>query len=151
MDVYEAIEKRRTIRVSERGYGRAVAENHPAGSKAPSEEPSTWEFIVVDDPRSSIRFAELKYQLNRKFTPEERETQKEVEERALKQKTGFQNASAVAVCNDKGQSVTAGWQLKTLSLAAVARVGSNIISYWEAARKIAEKILVSRRVELTCV
>ena len=36
--------------------------------------------------------------MNKKFTPAEGETQKDVDERALKQKKGFQNTSVVAVC-----------------------------------------------------
>jgi len=69
MDVYEAIEKRRTIRVFKKGATEEQLRRIIlAGSKAPSGGTSTWEFIVVDDPKIIDQLAELKYQLNRKFT-----------------------------------------------------------------------------------
>jgi nitroreductase len=99
MDLYEAIEKRRTIRVFKSGA---------------TEE-----------------------QLRR----------------ALKQKTGFQNASVVAVCTKQKESVNGWLAVENMSLAAVAEgLGSNIISYWEAAKKEAEKALgLPAEYELTCV
>ena len=155
MDVYEAIDKRRTVRICKKGATEEqVRRIILAGSKAPSGgNRQPWEFIVVDDPKIIDPLAELKYQLNRKFTPEEGETQKEVEERALKQKTRFQNASVVAVCTKAGQSVNGWLAVENMSLAAVAEgLGSNIISYWEAAKKEAEKILgLPAGYELTCV
>ncbi len=155
MDLYEAIGKRRTVRVFKKGATEEQLRRIIlAGSKAPSGgNRQPWEFIVIDDPKIIGQLAELKYQLNRKFTPDEGETQKEVEARALKQKIGFQNSSVVAVCTKAKDSVNGWLAVENMSLAAVAEgLGSNIISYWDAARKEAEKILgLPAGYELTCV
>ena len=67
MDVYEAIEKRRTIRIYKRGASeKELRKIILAASKAPSGGNSQpWEFILIDDPKLSEQFAELKYQLNK--------------------------------------------------------------------------------------
>jgi nitroreductase len=148
MDVYQAIERRRTIRVFKKGateeqLRRVIL----AGSKAPSAgNRQSWEFILIDDPKIIEQIGEIKYRLNRKFTPGPGETQKEVEDRALSQKKGFQNSSAVAVCTRSGD-------VENMSLAAVAEgLGSNIISYWDEGKKEVEKILgLPGDYELTCV
>ena len=155
MDLYEAIEKRRTIRVFKKGATEEQLRRIIlAGSKAPSGgNRQPWEFIVIDDPKIIEQLGELKYQLNRKFTPEEGETQKEVDERAMNQKRWFQNASVVAVCTKKKEA-TNGWlAVENMSLAAVAEgLGTNIISYWDAVKKDAEKVLgLPPDYELTCV
>ena len=155
MDVYEAIDKRRTVRffkktATEEQLRRIIL----AGSKAPSGgNRQPWEFILIDDPKIIDQLAELKYQLNRKFTPGEGETQEDVDERALKQKKGFQNASVVGVCTGAGQSVNGWLAVENMSLAAAAEgLGSNIISYWAAEKKEVEKALaLPPDYELTCV
>ncbi len=155
MDIYEAIEKRRTIRIlkkaaTEEQLRRIIG----AGAKAPSGgNRQPWEFIMIDDKKIIDQLADIKYRLNRKFAPGDGETQKDVEERALNQKKWFQNASVVAVCTASGQS-TNGWlAVENMSLAAVAEgLGSNIISYWGEEKKEAEKILgLPKDFELTCV
>jgi 5,6-dimethylbenzimidazole synthase len=155
MDLYEAIGKRRTVRIFKKGATEEQLRRIIlAGAKAPSGgNRQPWEFIVIDDPKIIDQLAELKHQLNKKFTPAEGETQKDVDERALKQKKGFQNTSVVAVCT-KGKESVNGWlAVENMSLAAVAEgLGSNIISYWEAAKKEVEKILgLPADYELTCV
>jgi nitroreductase len=155
MDLYEAIGKRRTVRVFKKGATEEQLRRIIlAGSKAPSGgNRQPWEFIVIDDPRIIEQLGELKYQLNRRFIPDEGETQKDVDERALKQKRGFQNCSVVAVCTKAGQSVNGWLAVENMSLAAVAEgLGSNIISYWEAEKKEVEKLLgLPADYELTCV
>lgn len=155
MEVYEAIEKRRTIRI----FKKEVTEEQLrriilAGTKAPSGgNRQPWEFIMIDDPKIIGQLAEIKYQLNRKLPPGTGETQKEVEERALNQKKWFQNSSVVAVCTTSGQAVNGWLAVENMSLAAVAEgLGSNIISYWDAEKKEVEKILgLPGDYELTCV
>ncbi len=155
MDVYEAIEKRRTIRIFKNGATEEQLRRIMlAGSKAPSAgNRQSWEFIKIDDPKIIEKMGEIKYQLNRKFTPGPGETQREVEERALSQKQGFQNSSVVAVCTRWGDVGTGWLAVENMSLAAVAEgLGSNIISYWDEGKKEVERILgLPEDYELTCV
>ena len=155
MEVYEAIEKRRTIRIFKKGATEEQLRRIIlAGTKAPSGgNRQPWEFIVMDDQKIIDQLAEIKYQLNRKLPPGAGETQKEVEERALNQKKWFKNSSVVAVCTTSGQAVNGWLAMENMSLAAVAEgLGSNIISYWDAEKKEVEKILgLPGDYELTCV
>jgi nitroreductase len=155
MDLYQAIERRRTVRVfKKRATKGQIRRIILAGSKAPSGgNRQPWEFIVIDGPRIIGKLGELKYQLNRKFTPDDDETQKDVEERARKQKTGFRHAAVVAVCTKAKEAVDGWLAVENMSLAAVAEgLGSNIVSYWGPAKKKAEKILgIPAGFELTCV
>ena len=155
MDVYEAIEKRRTVRIFKKGATEEqLRKIILAGSKAPSGgNRQSWEFIVIDDPKIIDQLGEIKYQLNRKFSPGPGETQKEVEERALNQKKWFQNSSVVAVCTRSGDFGTGWLAVENMSLAAVAeRLGSNIITYWDEAKKEVEKVLgLPKDYELICV
>jgi len=155
MDVYEAIEKRRTIRIFKKGATEEQLRRIIlAGTKAPSAgNRQPWEFIIIDDLKIINQLAEIKYQLNRKFSPGSGETQKDVEERALNQKRWFQNASVVAVCTRLEQSANGWLAVENMSLAAVAEgLGSNIISYWDDGKKEVEKIIgLPEDYELTCV
>jgi 5,6-dimethylbenzimidazole synthase len=155
MDIYEAIEKRRTVRIFKKGATEEqLRKIILAGSKAPSAgNRQSWEFIVIDDPKIIDELAEVKYQLNRKFSPGPGETQKEVEERALNQKKWFQNSSVVAICTRSGDVGTGWLAVENMSLAAVAEgLGSNIIMYWDEEKKKVEKILgLPEDDELTCV
>jgi 5,6-dimethylbenzimidazole synthase len=155
MDVYAAIEKRRTIRNFKRGATEEQLRRMIiAGSKAPSAgNRQSWEFIMIDDPKIIDQLGEIKYQLNKKFSPGPGETQKDVEDRALGQKKGFQNSSVVAVCTRSGDFGTGWLAVENMSLAAVAEgLGSNIITYWDEGKKEVEKILgIPGDYELTCV
>lgn len=144
MDVYEAIEKRRSIRIYKQGATEDQLQKIIlAGTKAPSAaNRQPWEFIIVGDQKIVDQLAELKYQQNRRIAPREGETQDEVEKKALHQKKSFENASIVAVCNQTGQSASAWLCIENMSLAAVAEgLGSVIVTYWEEWLKEAEKIL----------
>jgi nitroreductase len=155
MEVYEAIEKRRTVRIFKKGATEEQLRRIIlAGSKAPSGgNRQSWEFIMIDDPKIIDQLGEIKYQLNRKFSPGSGETQKEVEDRALNQKKGFQNSSVVAVCVRSGDFGTGWLAVENMSLAAVAEgLGSNIITYWDEAEKEVEKILgLPKDYNLICV
>jgi nitroreductase len=155
MDVYEAIEKRKTIRV----YKKKATEQQLrklilAGTKAPSAgNRQPWEFIIVDDQKIIDQLSEIKYQLNRLFPPQAGETQKEVEERALFQKKSFENASIVAICCGVEQAANGWLCVENMSLAAVADgLGTGIVSYWGEVKKQAEKLLgIPGDHELVCV
>ena len=145
MELHEAIEKRRTVRV----YKKPATEEQLrkivlAGSKAPSGGNSQpWEFIIISDQNKIDQFAELKYELNRSnYPPKGGEDLKVMEERARKQKESFQNAGAVAVCCQSGQA-SAGWlAIENMSLAAVADgLGSGIVTYWGKQKDEAQKVL----------
>ena len=105
MDIYEAIERRRTIRIFKKGATEEqLRKIILAGSKAPSGgNRQPWEFIVISDAKIIDQLAELKYQVNQKMAPGAGETQKDVDGRALNQKKWFQNSSVVAVCTSSGQ------------------------------------------------
>jgi len=155
MDIYEAIEKRRTIRFFKQGATEEqVRRIILTGSKAPSGGNSQpWEFISIDDPEIINQLGNLKYQLSKRFKPGPGQTQEDVEVRALNQKKGFANTTVVAVCTTPGQS-SAGWlAVENMSLAAVAEgLGSNIITYWDDVKKEVEKLIgLPDGYELTCV
>jgi nitroreductase len=155
MDIYEAIEKRRTFRIFKKGATEEQLKKILlVGAKAPSAgNRQSWEFIVIDDLRIIEQLGEIKYQLNRKFSPGPGETQKEVDDRALSQKKWYQNATVVAVCAKAGDAGTGWLAVENMSLAAVAEgLGSNIISYWNQGQKEVEKLLgLPGDYELTCV
>jgi len=149
MDIYEAIEKRRTIRIFKKGATEEqLRKIILAGSKAPSGgNRQPWEFIVISDAKIIDQLAELKYQVNQKMAPGAGETQKDVDGRALNQKKWFQNSSVVAVCTSSGQSVNGWLAVENMSLAAVGEgLGSNIISYWEKRKKKLKKSSTFRKI-----
>ena len=155
MELYEAIEKRRTTRIFKQGVTEAqLRKLLAAGAKAPSSaNRQSWEFILVEDRKLVDQIAELKYQMNRKFPPGPGESQKEVEERALNQKKWFQNASAVAVCTRSGDAASGWLAVENISLAAVGeRLGSGIIAFSGEEKKAVESLLgLPAGYELTCV
>jgi len=144
MDVYEAIEKRRTFRIYRKGASeKELRKIILAASKAPSGGNSQpWEFIIIDDPKMIDQFAELKFQLNKGYGLKEGDDPRAAEERALKQKTSFKNASVVAVCSKKGGASGAWLSIENFSLAATADgLGSGIVTYWDKQKLEAEKLL----------
>ncbi len=155
MELHEAIEKRRTIRIFKAGVTEAqLRKLLAAGAKAPStRNKQSWEFIVVEDRARVDQIAELKYQYNRKFPPGPGESQQEVEERALNQKRWFAHASVVAVCT-QGSDVASAWlAVENISLTAVADgLGSGIIGFGGEEKKAVEKLLgLPAGYELVCV
>ncbi len=91
MELYEAIEKRRTIRTYIKGASEdQIRRIILAGTKAPSAMNSQpWEFIVLDDPVIIERLAELKYLLNLKNTHHKGQKAEDIEKAALEQKESF--------------------------------------------------------------
>jgi nitroreductase len=155
MELYEAIEKRRSIRIFKQGATEAqVRKILAAGAKAPSSgNRQSWEFILVEDRALVDQIAELKYQFNRKFPPGPGESQKEVEERALNQKKWFQHASVVAVCTRGGDVASAWLAAENIGLAAVAEgLGSCIIAFGGEEKKALETLLgLPAGYEVVCV
>jgi nitroreductase len=155
MELHEAIEKRRTIRIFKQGATEAQLRKLLAvGAKAPStRNKQSWEFILVEDRKRVDQIAELKYQYNRKFPPGPGESQQEVEARALNQQQWFQNASVVAVCTQGGDVASAWLAVENISLAAVAEgLGSGIIGFGGEEKKAVEALLgLPAGYDLVCV
>ena len=137
MDIYEAIEKRRTIRVFTQGVSKELLRKIlimgtralSAGNRQP------WEFIIIDDPKIIDQIAEHKYQQNLKIFPQQE---------ALKQRKAYQNCSVVAVCHKEGheQAVSAWMCVQNMALAATAE-GLGIVpsTFWEEHKAAVEKLL----------
>lgn len=155
MELYEVIEKRRTIR----SYKAKATEEQLrrlllAGSKAPTGlNRQTWEFIIIDDQEIADQLAEIKYQMNRKIPPQKEQTQEDIEKGAIFQKKSFNKASVVAVCCGKGH-IADGWlSVENISLAAVVEgLGTGIVGIMGEAKKQAENLLgVPNDYELVCL
>ncbi len=155
MELHEAIEKRRTIRIFKEGATEAQLRTLlAAGAKAPStRNRQSWEFILVPERARVDRIAELKYQYNRKFSPGPGETQQEVEARARDQQQWFQHASVVAVCTQGGDVASAWLAVENISLTAVAEgLGSGIIGFGGEEKKAVEALLgLPAGYELVCI
>lgn len=155
MDLYEAIEKRRTIRVfkspaTEERLKRIIL----AGTKAPSAINSQpWEFVVVEDQSIIDRIADLKYKLTLKMAPPGGADQDSLKQRAVAQRDSFRNASIVAVFHRQGQDPSAWLAIENISLAAVAEgLGSGISFYAPEERSmIAELLGLPGNYDLTAV
>ncbi len=145
MEIYEVIEKRRTIRkfkapAMEEQIMRIIA----AGTKAPSgANQQRWEFIIVDDPAIVEKISERKYVLNRGNKPRgEAAESPEKEKGAQVQKESFANASTVAVYFKEGGVGDAWMCLENISLAAVAEgLGTRIAGFSMGADKDINQIL----------
>ena len=155
MELQEAIETRRTIRLFKAGVTEAqLRKLLAAGTKAPStRNRQSWEFIWVTDPQRVEQIAELKYQYNRKFAPGPGETPREVEERARNQQQWFQHATVVAVCTQGGDVASAWLAVENISLTAVAEgLGSGIIGMGGAEKQAVERLLgLPAGYELVCI
>jgi len=156
MDFYEAIEKRRSIRVCKQGATEEqLRKIILAGTKAPSAvNRQPWEFIIVDDQKIIDQLAELKYQLNKKEDPDRGNmTDQEREKGALRQKTYFRNTSIIAVCNEVEWERSVWLSIGNMSLSAVAEgLGSCIVLLWGEEKEKAEELLgLSEKYELTAL
>lgn len=145
MELYEAIEKRRSIRVyREKATEEQLRRIILAGTRAPSAtNKQPWEFIVVDDQDTIDRLAELKYRLNRKEDPDRPEKDPAVrEKKARMQQKYFKNAAVVAMCHQVRWERSLWLCIQNMSLAALEEgLGSCIVMYWEKEKKAVEKLL----------
>lgn len=155
MDLYEAIERRRTIRIYKKGASEEqLRKIILAGTKAPSAVNSQpWEFIIIKDQKIIDQLSGIKYQQTRKDPPRNVEESDAVEKIALAQKESFKNASVVAVCNKAEWERSVWLCIENMLLAAVAEgLGSGIVLYWGEGEKDAEKILgLPEGYELTAI
>lgn len=155
MDLYEAIEKRRTIRVfrspaTQDQLKRMIL----AGTKAPSAmNTQPWEFVVVEDQSIINNLADLKYKLTLKFGQASGADPDSYRQRAQGQLESFNNASIVAVFHRKGQDASNWMAIENISLAAVAEgLGSGITFYAPEERSIIAGLLgFSSEFDLTAV
>jgi nitroreductase len=107
MDIYEAIEKRRSIRVFK---GPATEDQLKkiilAGTKVPSGMNSQpWEFIIIEDQSLIDKLAGLKYELTLKMIPPGADKES-FKLRANAQRDSFRNASILAVFHQTGQDAS---------------------------------------------
>jgi nitroreductase len=133
MELYQAIEKRRTIRkfkgaATEEQLKRILA----AGTKAPSSmNKQNWEFVLVEDPGVIEQISQIKYVFNRGKAAGE-EVPEAQEKGALRQKESFKNATLIAVYCNRELADTAGpWCcIENITLAAVAEgLGTRIARF----------------------
>ena len=94
MDLYEAIEKRRTIRIyQEPATEEQLRKILLSGTKAPSAINSQpWEFIIVEDQSIIAQLADIKHKVTLSMPTKTEEDQEKVEKRAGAQKASFNNA-----------------------------------------------------------
>jgi len=170
MDVYEAIEKRRTIRNFKQGISEdQLRKLLLAGAKAPSgSNVQPWEFIVIDDSKILEQIAEHKYQQSLKMRIDQMvlDDPSIIEQiygqtlklpsslRMKEQKNNYLNSTVVAVCNKKGhgigrklwmniENIASTWMcIENMALAATADGLGVQISILREEHKIAvEKLL----------
>jgi nitroreductase len=171
MDVYEAIEKRRSIRVFKQGVTEEQLQRIIlAGTKAPSgSNVQPWEFIIIDDQKIIEQIAEHKYQQTLKMAVDEmtlndpriieqicqQTLSKPISLKgARRQKDAYRNCSVVAVCNKKGhgigrkpwmhiENIASTWMcIENMELAATAEGLGIVTSILREEHKVAvEKLL----------
>ena len=145
MELYQAIEQRRTIR---KFKGSATEDQLKriltAGTRAPSGmNKQNWEFVAVDDLAIIEQIGQIKYVHNRGKAAGE-EVPEEQEKGALKQKDSFKNASLIVVYCNRELADTAGpWLcIENMALAAVAEgLGARIARFGGDAIRQVDAIL----------
>jgi nitroreductase len=143
MELYEAIEKRRTIRVFKKPATlEQLKKIILAGTKAPSGMNSQpWEFVVVEDQSLADTIAGIKYDLTMKMAPSNGDIAS-FKNMAAAQRDSFKNASVVAVCSKEGGDASAWLAIENISLAAVAEgLGSGIVFYAPEERAMITELL----------
>jgi len=133
MDLYEAIDKRRTIRkfkspVTEEQLKKIISE----GVKAPSAgNKQEWEFVLVNDSEIIKKISEIKYAMNR-GAPIGEEADPEKEKTGQIQKDSFSNASLIVVYAKGEGNVSSAWVcIENMLLTAVAEgLATRIAGFW---------------------
>jgi len=143
MELYEAIEKRRTIRVfkspaTEEQLKKIIL----AGTKAPSgRNLQPWEFIIVEDQSTADQIADIKFELTLKMAPDNADMDV-FRKMAAAQRDSFKNASVVAICCTEDGHASAWLAIENISLAAVAEgLGSGIVFYAPEERAMITELL----------
>jgi nitroreductase len=137
MDVWEAIEKRRTIRAFKAPVPMEMLRKLIwLGSRAPSASNSQpWEFIIIEDRNVINEIAEQKGTM---------EGQRGGKRRIAIEKGLYQNSSVVAVCNKKGIFGPAGaWMAaENMALAATGEgIGCVMSIFGGEYKDVVEKLL----------
>jgi nitroreductase len=119
MDVWQAIEKRRTIRAFKSHVpGPMLRKLIRAGSLAPSASNSQpWEFIIIDDRKIIDEIAEQKGKM---------EGLRGGSRRVAIEKGLYDNSSVVAICHRKGGSPSIGAAWMAAENMALAATGEGI-------------------------
>lgn len=149
MDVYEAIDSRRTIRAFSKGVSEEqLRKMISAGINAPSgSNVQPWAFIVVEDPRTIAKVAEHKYRQSLKMViddavlndpPVVEQIYQQSLEKPLSsrmpeaQRDVYRDCTVIAVCNQKGhgigrkpwmnvENIASSWMcIQNMALAATA-------------------------------
>jgi len=170
MNVYEAIEKRRTIRSFKQGISEEQLRKLLLASvKAPSgSNIQPWEFIIIDDSKIVEQIAEYKYQQTLKMRIDQMVLDdpgiiEQIYEQTLElpslqrmktQKNSYLNSTVIAVCNMKGhgigrkpwmniENIASTWMcIENMALAATADgLGIQISILREEHKIAAEKLL----------
>lgn len=171
MEIYEVIEKRRTMRAfKQKASEEQVRKLLLAGVKAPSgSNVQPWEFIIIDDARIIEQIADHKYQQTLKHLfddmllkqPESIEKifqqalqQPQFIKSAARQRNAYRNCTVIAVCNQKGhgigrkpwmnvENIASTWMcIENMALAATAEGLGMQISILREEHKVAmEKLL----------
>ena len=149
MELYEAIEKRRSIRKfksppTEEQLQRVLQ----AGGLAPSAfNRQGWDVVIVDDPALIEKIADIKSRLNRGLGSA---VEGSIEDHARRQKAAFANSTLLLVYhrlgkNERESRYDAGsaWLLmENICLAAVAEgLGTRILSFWDWAEEEVNSLL----------
>ncbi len=137
MDVWEAIEKRRTIRAFKSGVPMPMLRRLiRAGSRAPSASNSQpWEFIIIEDRKIIEEIAEQKGKL---------EGLRGGRRRIAIEKGLYDNSSIVAICHRKGGFGSAGaWMAaENMALAATGEgIGCVMSVFGGEYKEAVEKLL----------
>lgn len=151
MELYEAIEKRRTIRVftapaTEEQLKKIVM----AGTKAPSgRNTQPWEFIHVEDPALVEQIAQIKYDITMNMAKDN----PDAPTMAAIQKNSFNNVSVLAVCFQPMGEASTWLAIENISLAAVAEgLGTSIAFYMGEPKAMVEELLgLPANYGLTCI
>jgi nitroreductase len=151
VELYEAIEKRRTIRAfnapaTEEQLKKIVL----AGTKAPNgRNTQPWEFIHVEDADLAGEIAQIKYDITMNMAKDNPDAEK----MASKQKDSFNNASVLAVCSHPMGEASTWLAVENISLAAVAEgLGTSIAFYMGEPKAKVEKLLgLPEGYGLTCI
>jgi len=149
MELYEAIEKRRSIRrfkspPTEEQLQRVLR----AGGLAPSAfNRQGWDVVIVDDPVLLEKISDIKYLLNRGLGSD---VSGSVEEHARRQREAFTQTVLLMVYHRVGKNEResrydggSAWLLmENICLAAVAEgLGTRIVSFWDWAEKEVDGLL----------
>jgi nitroreductase len=144
LELYEAIEKRRTIRAFKApATQEQLKKIILAGTKAPSGmNNQPWEFVIVEDQSLADTIADIKYRLTLRMAPDSTQDMTPFKKMAATQRDSFRNASVVAICCREGGDASAWLAIENISLTAVAEgLGSGIVFYAPEERAMITELL----------